>query len=314
MTENEKNIIEKIAASGFIAGPGAKRPAHLKPGSLFGKPRVPPRSYSGTPENPKTLVQKGKEDHIAVHLGSRMPRDGETVRHNGKDYEWTDKSKIMQAKARADKMDREEKKGSYMSELTDTQMDIIEKIAAGGQSLRTGNTFGNRNTGWRHNKGVGGKGVPGNSGPLHLGRRESEDYVPVHETRSFKGKKLDVRGGRNPVPGETVRHKGEEYEWTDKSKIMQAKARADKMDKDERRASDMSNLIQDLIEGAQKNSNLAGIELDGALGQAGFTPLDIAKTAGVLAALNEAQFTVKEACEATGLDETTLQAIVIVAQ
>jgi hypothetical protein len=89
---------------------------------------------------------------------------------------------------------------------------------------------------------------------------------------------------------------------------------ATKTEGGERTAADMGALIQDLIEGAQKNSNLAGIELDGALAQAGFTPLDVAKTAGVLVALGEAEFTVKEACEATGLDETTLQAIAVVAQ
>jgi len=72
-------------------------------------------------------------------------------------------------------------------------------------------------------------------------------------------------------------------------------------------------LIQDLLKGAAQNPRLQAIELGGALAQSGFSHLDIAKTAGVLFACHEAGLTVKEACEAIGLQEDALQAIAVVA-
>jgi hypothetical protein len=75
-----------------------------------------------------------------------------------------------------------------------------------------------------------------------------------------------------------------------------------------------SNLINDLIKGASANPRLKNVELGGALSNGGFTQFDIAKTAGTLVALSEAEYTVKEACEALNLDEDTLQAIVVVTQ
>jgi hypothetical protein len=75
-----------------------------------------------------------------------------------------------------------------------------------------------------------------------------------------------------------------------------------------------TNLINDLIKGASANARLTGIELGGALSNGGFTQFDIAKTAGMLVALSEAEYTVKEACEALNLNEDTLQAIVVVTQ
>lgn len=72
-------------------------------------------------------------------------------------------------------------------------------------------------------------------------------------------------------------------------------------------------LINDLIKGAAANPRLQGVELGGALAGAGFGPFDLAKTAGVIRACDEAGLSVKQASEATGLHEDYLQAIVVVA-
>jgi hypothetical protein len=70
-----------------------------------------------------------------------------------------------------------------------------------------------------------------------------------------------------------------------------------------------AGLINDLIKGASQNPRLKNVELGGALAGAGFSAIDVAKTAGALLALEEAGYGVKEASEAMSLDEDTLQAV-----
>lgn len=72
------------------------------------------------------------------------------------------------------------------------------------------------------------------------------------------------------------------------------------------------SLIADLIAGFRRNPKIAGIDLGGALHGLGLTDFDIAKTAGVITALDEAGFTVKEACESLGVSEDVLQAVAAV--
>lgn len=71
--------------------------------------------------------------------------------------------------------------------------------------------------------------------------------------------------------------------------------------------SDMRTLIDDLIKGAQQNTFGRPVSV-----QQGFdpSPLDLAKFAGMLQALNEQGYSVKEAAEYLKLTEAQVQDIV----
>jgi hypothetical protein len=75
-----------------------------------------------------------------------------------------------------------------------------------------------------------------------------------------------------------------------------------------------TGLLQDLIKGAAANPRLKGVEIDGALAAAGFSPQDVAKTAGALVACHDLGLSVKEASSALNLHEDYLQAIAVIAQ
>jgi hypothetical protein len=75
-----------------------------------------------------------------------------------------------------------------------------------------------------------------------------------------------------------------------------------------------AGLLQDLVKGAAANPRLQGIEIDGALAAAGFSPQDVAKTAGALVACHELGLSVKEAASTLNLHEDFLQAIAVIAQ
>jgi hypothetical protein len=67
-------------------------------------------------------------------------------------------------------------------------------------------------------------------------------------------------------------------------------------------------ILDDFIKGAQRNPRLGHIQYDG-IHTTDMTALDVAKTAGQLQALSEAEFTLKEASEALNLPEATVQAV-----
>jgi hypothetical protein len=73
-----------------------------------------------------------------------------------------------------------------------------------------------------------------------------------------------------------------------------------------------ARIVDDFIKGAQRNPRLAHVQVgtnpEGVkTASASLTALDIAKIAGSLQALAEAEFTLKEASEALGLPEETVQ-------
>ena len=82
--------------------------------------------------------------------------------------------------------------------------------------------------------------------------------------------------------------------------------------RERKEASDIgARIVDDFIKGAQRNPRLGRVE-QGSTNQevklaSEITPLEIAKIAGALQALAEAEFTLKEASEALGLPEATIQ-------
>ena len=73
-----------------------------------------------------------------------------------------------------------------------------------------------------------------------------------------------------------------------------------------------ARIVDDFIKGAQRNPRLAHIQVGSVpegmkVASATLTPLDVAKIAGSLQALSEAEFTLKEASDALGLPEETVQ-------
>ena len=69
-----------------------------------------------------------------------------------------------------------------------------------------------------------------------------------------------------------------------------------------------ATILDDFIKGAQRNPRLGHIQYDG-VHTTDMTALEIAKVAGQLQALAEAEFTLKEASETLNLPEATLQAV-----
>lgn len=78
----------------------------------------------------------------------------------------------------------------------------------------------------------------------------------------------------------------------------------------EKKAS-MNEIVASLIKGAKENTfdRPVHIQTGGDLGE-GWTPLDTAKCAGMLIALDEQGYTMKEASEFLGLPEEHLQAVI----
>lgn len=69
----------------------------------------------------------------------------------------------------------------------------------------------------------------------------------------------------------------------------------------------MKQVIDDLIKGAQHNTFGRPVSVEG---QTDFGPLQIAKIAGALQALSEAEYSVKEAAEYLGLTEAQVQRVI----
>ena len=88
---------------------------------------------------------------------------------------------------------------------------------------------------------------------------------------------------------------------------LRAKNKDEPMEEDEKKESSMKNIIDDLIKGAQHNTFGRPVSVQT---NTSWTHLDTAKTAGMLQALSEQGYSVKEASEYLGLTEAQIQYIV----
>lgn len=84
--------------------------------------------------------------------------------------------------------------------------------------------------------------------------------------------------------------------------------------KSEKKSSLMDRIISDFTKGASRNPRLGNVQMGGPgqetkVASAGLTHLDVAKLAGVLRALDEGGFSLKEACAMTGHPEDILREV-----
>lgn len=140
----------------------------------------------------------------------------------------------------------------------------------------------------------------------------------IEKMSAWKNNPISEAIGRGQATGNAAERIAKKYNLTKKDVLKDRGGLRDVARADARKVaparfdkkSEMREIIDDIIKGAKDNGFGRPVNIQTSWDAPDWTPLDTAKCAGMLIALDEQGYTMKEASEFLGLPEEHLQAVI----